>query len=100
LLFLENTVYSFSLMSVRMKMTRSKTGNRRSHHRASVPTATKTENGVRRRHFADPVTGMYRGKQACSPEHAPVSHKKDTPATAEKKEAKKAVKEIKKEKTA
>jgi len=50
-------------MSVRMKLTHSKTGSRRSHHRAIVATATKTETGVRRRHFADPVTGMYRGKQ-------------------------------------
>ena len=50
-------------MSVRMKVTHSKTASRRSHHRAGVPTAVKTEHGTRRRHFVDPVTGMYRGKQ-------------------------------------
>jgi len=52
-------------MSVRMKMTRSKTGNRRAHQRARSPRLSKdTESGnVHLRHFVDPKTGMYRGKQ-------------------------------------
>lgn len=50
-------------MSVRMKLTHSKTASRRAHHRAGVPRLVTTPSGVRRRHFADPETGMYRGKQ-------------------------------------
>lgn len=50
-------------MSVRMKLTHSKTASRRAHHRAGVPSLVKTATGVRRRHFVDPETGMYRGKQ-------------------------------------
>ena len=50
-------------MSVRMKLTHSKTSSRRAHHRIGVPRLVKTAAGVRRRHFVDPATGMYRGKQ-------------------------------------
>ena len=50
-------------MSVRMKLTRSKTASRRAHHRAGVPRLVTTPSGHRRRHFVDPTTGMYRGKQ-------------------------------------
>jgi len=50
-------------MSVRMKLTHSKTASRRAHHRAGVPAMVKTASGVRRRHFMDPATGMYRGKE-------------------------------------
>lgn len=50
-------------MSVRMKLTHSKTASRRAHHRAGVPAMVKTPSGVRRRHFMDPKTGMYRGKE-------------------------------------
>jgi len=50
-------------MSVRMKLTHSKTASRRAHHRAGVPAMVKTASGVRRRHFMDPTTGMYRGKE-------------------------------------
>ena len=52
-------------MSVRMKITRSKTGGRRSHHGTHVSRLsrdTKTGN-THRRHFMDPVSGMYRGRQ-------------------------------------
>lgn len=50
-------------MSVRMKITHAKTASRRSHHRVSSPAVVRTASGVRRRHFMDPVTGTYRGKQ-------------------------------------
>ena len=50
-------------MSVRMKLTHGKTASRRAHHKKSAPQLVKTETGVRRRHFADLDTGMYRGKQ-------------------------------------
>lgn len=50
-------------MSVRMRLTHSKTGSRRAHHRKSTPRLVVTKTGVRRRHFVDPDTGMYRGKQ-------------------------------------
>lgn len=50
-------------MSVRMKITHSKTGSRRAHHRVGIPRLVTTKTGVRRRHFIDPDTGMYRGKQ-------------------------------------
>jgi len=50
-------------MSVRMKLTHSKTGSRRSHHHTGVPCLVTTATGVRRRHFIDLDTGMYRGKQ-------------------------------------
>ncbi len=50
-------------MSVRMKLTHSKTASRRAHHSAGVPRLVHTVSGARRKHFVDPVTGMYRGKQ-------------------------------------
>lgn len=50
-------------MSVRMKLTHSKTGSRRAHHGVDTPRLVATKTGVRRRHFVDPDTGMYRGKQ-------------------------------------
>jgi len=50
-------------MSVRMKLTHSKTASRRAHHRTGAPRLVTTPSGVRRRHFVDPQTGMYRGKQ-------------------------------------
>ena len=52
-------------MSVRMKITRNKTGGRRSQLGLKAPRLsrdTKTGN-VHIRHFMDPETGMYRGKQ-------------------------------------
>ncbi len=55
-------------MSVRMKVTHAKTANRRSHHAVGkVHTTTTPSGGVRRRHFVDPLTGMYRGKQIFTP---------------------------------
>lgn len=50
-------------MSVRMKLTHNKTASRRAHHRVGVPRLVATPTGHRRRHFMDPATGMYRGKQ-------------------------------------
>ncbi len=50
-------------MSVRMKLTHSKTASRRAHHRAGVPRLVHTASGARRMHFADALTGTYRGKQ-------------------------------------
>jgi ribosomal protein L32 len=50
-------------MSVRMKLTHSKTASRRAHHHTGAPHLVATKTGVRRRHFIDPDTGMYRGKQ-------------------------------------
>jgi len=46
-----------------MKLTHSKTASRRAHHRTGAPSLVTTATGVRRRHFMDPTTGMYRGKQ-------------------------------------
>ncbi len=51
-------------MVVRMRSTRSHTGNRRSHHRLEKPALTKTADGVQLRHRANPKTGMYRGRKA------------------------------------
>lgn len=53
-------------MSVRMKLTKSKTGSRRAHHRVEGKHLVKTPSGTRRRHFADPDTGMYRGKDVAT----------------------------------
>jgi ribosomal protein L32 len=50
-------------MSVRMKLTHSKTASRRAHHKKGTPHLVATKTGVRRRHFVDTDTGMYRGKQ-------------------------------------
>jgi ribosomal protein L32 len=72
-------------MSVRMKITHSKTASRRSHHHASVATVVKTDTGVRRKHFMDPVTGMYRGKQILSVAQAPVKVAKTTKKKSVKK---------------
>jgi ribosomal protein L32 len=46
-----------------MKLTHSKTASRRAHHRTGTPRLVVTASGARRRHFMDPATGMYRGKQ-------------------------------------
>ena len=50
-------------MSVRMKLTHSKTASRRAHHGTKAPRLVVTKGAARRRHFVDPKTGMYRGKQ-------------------------------------
>ena len=52
-------------MSVRMKLTHSKTRSRRAHHGVAAPRLTRdTKTGsIHRRHFADPQTGFYRGRQ-------------------------------------
>lgn len=56
--------YSTPTMSVRMKVTRAKTGARRAHHRAgSQALALDKETGLTYpRHFMNPETGEYRGK--------------------------------------
>lgn len=50
-------------MSVRMKITHSKTASRRAHHHVGAVRLVSTTSGLRRRHCVDPTTGMYRGKQ-------------------------------------
>ena len=50
-------------MSVRMKITHSKTASRRAHHQVGAVRLVSTTSGLRRRHCVDPTTGMYRGKQ-------------------------------------
>ena len=50
-------------MVVRMRVNRSKTGKRRSHHGLSAARlTTDTKGGVHLRHRVDPSTGLYRGK--------------------------------------
>ncbi len=72
-------------MSVRMRITSSKTRSRRSHHKTDGPTLTVESGVVRRRHFANPETGEYRGKQ--------VLFKAAPTSSATKKEVKKDIKE-------
>ncbi len=77
-------------MSVRMKLSHSKTASRRSHHHTGAPLLVATAGGVRRRHFIDPDTGMYRGKQIITigkPEK--VAPAKTTKSTKAKKETSK-----------
>ena len=46
-----------------MRVNRSKTGKRRSHHGLSAARLTKdTKGGVHLRHRVDPSTGLYRGR--------------------------------------
>ena len=48
----------------RMRVTKSKRNNRRSHHGISATTHTTDEDGtVRMRHRASRLTGMYRGRK-------------------------------------
>lgn len=50
-------------MVVRMRVNRSKTGKRRSHHGLSAARVTKdSTGGTHLRHRVNPETGMYRGK--------------------------------------
>jgi ribosomal protein L32 len=72
-----------------MKLTHSKTASRRAHHRAGVPRIVHTENGVRRKHFMDLSTGMYRGKQIMAIGSAKEVVKKVAPAEKKKEKAKK-----------
>ena len=51
-------------MNIRMRHTRSHTGNRRSHHALQENTLTKDESGTTHlRHRASLKTGTYRGRQ-------------------------------------
>lgn len=50
-------------MTVRMKITRSKTGKRRSSHKTKMPTLTNAGDEVTLRHRAT-KTGLYRGRKA------------------------------------
>lgn len=71
-----------------MKITHSKTASRRSHHHASETAVIKTASGARRKHFVDPVTGMYRGKHILSTgAPAKVVRAKSSPKKAAKKAA-------------
>jgi ribosomal protein L32 len=72
-----------------MKLSHSKTASRRSHHHRSAPLLVATKTGVRRRHFIDPDTGMYRGKQIITigqseKEKSAVKSKKSTKTKEEK----------------
>jgi len=73
-----------------MKLTKSKTASRRAHHRAGVPRLVATQSGHRRRHFVDPTTGMYRGKQIITI-GAASSSKKETKKKDVAEEAKESV---------
>jgi len=56
-------------MSNRMRMTRAKTGHRRSHHKVAAPATTVNEDGVRHyKHRASAQTGKYRGRQVMNVE--------------------------------
>lgn len=78
-------------MSVRMKLTHSKTGSRRAHHGAQLTRVQGTGVGARVRHRVDPSTGMYRGKQiladkaASAKKAAKGAVKKSAPKAAAKK---------------
>lgn len=51
-------------MTVRMRSTKSHTGNRRAHHRLKNPAISKDSDGnVHLRHRVSPVSGKYRGRQ-------------------------------------
>ncbi len=52
-------------MVIRMRHTRSHTGNRRSHHKVGkAPVTTDTKTGsTHLRHRVDMTTGMYRGRK-------------------------------------
>ncbi len=55
--------YTQFTMVVRMRHTRSHTGNRRSHHRIATVRVTKDESGTAHvRHRMNPTTGKYRGR--------------------------------------
>lgn len=77
-------------MSVRMHISHAKTRSRRGHHRAEAPTLVKDAKSgtARMRHFADPKTGMYRGKALAKP--VKKAAKKKVVKKAAKKTAKKA----------
>lgn len=81
-------------MSIRSKVTSSKSRARRSHHKVSEPALTTDEKGnVHLRHRVSPTTGMYKGRQVLDVEKKIVKN-------AEKKKAKAVEqgKEVKEEK--
>ena len=47
---------------VRMRMTKGKRNERRSHHKTALPTQTNEGETPRLRHHASRKTGLYRGK--------------------------------------
>lgn len=93
----------FSTMSVRMRVNRSATGNRRSHHKLSKPAATRDAGGLALRHRVSPITGTYKGKQIIdvskktSKKNAKVAAKSEKAESKEKKSEKKSEKKEKKE---
>jgi ribosomal protein L32 len=78
-----------------MRLTHSKTASRRAHHGKKMPRLVATKTGVRRRHFVDPETGMYRGKQIISIGESDV--KKPVKAEKKKEEVSKKAKADKEE---
>ena len=53
---------------VRMRITKSKRNSRRSHHGVAVSAYTTDTDGVRIRHRASRITGMYRGRSVLPPQ--------------------------------
>lgn len=79
-------------MSARMRITRGKTGSRRSHHRLEEPRLSHdTEtNSTHKRHHVDLATGMYRGKKIFEPKVV-AAPEEVTEEKEEKKEKKESV---------
>lgn len=68
-------------MSSRMRITRGKTGSRRSHIKLSAPRlSTDKETGnLHLRHHVDMETGMYRGKKILEPKAPKVKAQEEAP---------------------
>jgi ribosomal protein L32 len=75
-----------------MKLTHSKTGSRRAHHRTATTSVTKSPAGARLRHHVDLETGMYRGKQILGTTKQPAKTEAKAKGTSGSKKADKAAK--------
>lgn len=84
-------------MSVRMRMTKSKTGNRRAHHGATAPRVVRDkETGqLGRRHFMSP-DGTYRGRVVKKSAVKAVAKKAEVVNDAKEKATKKVTKKTEK----
>ena len=65
-------------MSVRMRINKSQTGNRRSHHALAKPAITRDgeKGGLALRHRVSPITGTYKGKQVLDVEKRTIRREK------------------------
>lgn len=91
-------MYSSATMSSRMRITRGKTGSRRSHHRLDGPRLShdKETDSTHKRHHVDLETGMYRGKKVFDPKvKAPVVEEVEEKQEDEKEDTKNVVEEVK-----